>query len=176
MSTLVAYASKHGATGEIAERIADTLRRHGLVVDLQPIQEVHNPRDYDAFVLGSAVYLGSWLKSLTRFLQEHRAVLARRPVWLFSSGPLGTSPADSSAPPKELAAVAAAVAVREHRMFAGALDHTSFDLSERLLWALPAGRKLLVEGDYRNWTDIGAWADGIAAQLAPEKEHATNGT
>ena len=47
---------------------------------------------YDAFVIGGAAYMFHWLKDATAFVQRHRAVLATRPVWLFSSGPLGTDP------------------------------------------------------------------------------------
>src|SRR5690349_740656 len=94
MSILVTYASKHGATAEIAERIAETLQASSLEVEVRPIDEVEDPAGYDAFVIGSAVYFGSWMKEASGFMQRNRAVLAVRPVWLFSSGPLGTSATD----------------------------------------------------------------------------------
>lgn len=40
----------------------------------------------DAVVIGSAICYGKWLRPALRFLHEHEAELAARPVWLFSSG------------------------------------------------------------------------------------------
>jgi menaquinone-dependent protoporphyrinogen oxidase len=174
MPILVAYASKHGATGQIAERIAATLRAAGLAARVRPIEAVGDPAGYDAVVLGSAVYFGSWRKEATAFVRRHRAVLAGRPVWLFSSGPLGAAAADAqgrdlraAAIPKEIAEVTEAIHPRDHRVFFGALDHTRLGFPERLVRALPAGRALLIEGDFRDWADVGSWAEGIARELAP---------
>jgi len=67
---LVSTASKHGATAEIAEEIGRTLRetlqeRGGSgddVVEVHPVEEVSSVDNYDAVVLGSAVYAGHWLE------------------------------------------------------------------------------------------------------------------
>lgn len=179
MSVLVAYASKHGATRGIAEHIAMRLREAGADAEAKPITGVHDPSGYDAFVIGSAVYFGSWQKDATRFVQRNRALLAQRPVWLFSSGPLGTQTTDAagndlraSAVPKQIAGLRAAIAPRDHRVFFGALDRNTFGLTEKLISALPAGRNLLQEGDFRDWDDIDAWAASIAQALAtPPAKH-----
>jgi menaquinone-dependent protoporphyrinogen oxidase len=174
MTILVAYASKHGATRQIAERVGETLRAAGLDAAVRPIGAVGDPAGYEAFVLGSAVYFGSWRKEATAFARRHQALLAARPVWLFSSGPLGSAATDAqgrdlreAAVPKEVAGFAEAVKPREHRVFFGALDHTRLGFAERLLWALPASRELFVEGDFRDWADVDSWAQGIARALAP---------
>ena len=62
MTVLVAYASKHGSTQGIAERITEKLRQLGKEVEAQPMDAVEDPRRYEAFVIGSAIYYGSWLK------------------------------------------------------------------------------------------------------------------
>jgi menaquinone-dependent protoporphyrinogen oxidase len=172
MHVLVAYATKHGATRQVAERIADTMRTAGLNVEAQPIKEVADVTVYDAFVVGGAVYFGSWLKEVTTFIQRNEATLSSRPVWLFSSGPLGTAATDANGCdlreatlPKELAGVTDAIMPRDHRVFFGALDHTTFDIPERLLWALPPSRGILIEGDFRDWAEIEAWAESIAREL-----------
>jgi menaquinone-dependent protoporphyrinogen oxidase len=172
MSVLVAYASKHGATRLIAERIGDALRVCGLAVDVVAINDVSDLNNYQAFVVGGAVYVGSWLKEVTAFLRHYQALLAEHPVWLFSSGPLGTGATDAkgrdlreASVPKELETVAKAVHPRDHRVFFGALNHTTFGACERLLWMLPASRSLLIEGDFRDWSDIEVWATGIANEL-----------
>lgn len=85
---LVGYASKYGSTAEIAEAIGKTLRAAGLDVDVQRAGDVHSLDPYRAVVLGSAVYTARWRRDAVRLLARRRD-LARREVWLFSSGPVG---------------------------------------------------------------------------------------
>jgi menaquinone-dependent protoporphyrinogen oxidase len=174
MSILVTHASKHGATAQIAERIAGTLQAAGLDVEVKPIKEVDNLAGYDAFVVGSAVYFGSWMKEAAQFVRRNQALLATRPVWLFSSGPLGTSATDDRGRdlrevsiPEETAAFKDAIHPRDHRVFFGALDPARLAFTHRLIRTLPAGRTLLPEGDFRDWADVETWAAGIAHDLAP---------
>jgi menaquinone-dependent protoporphyrinogen oxidase len=87
---LVAYASKHHATAEIASSIAHGLKQFDeLDVDLQAIDNIEFIAGYDAIVLGSAVYAGNWRPIAAKFLTLHAQELALIPVWLFSSGPTG---------------------------------------------------------------------------------------
>ena len=95
MSVLVVYASKHGATRGIAGRIAASLRTAGCKTDVRPVKDAGDLAAYDAFVIGSAAYELNLRKEATEFVRRNRKVLAARPVWLFSSGPLGTEPADA---------------------------------------------------------------------------------
>ena len=88
MTVLVTYASRYGATAEIAERIAVTLIEEGVDARAQQITKVRDLAGVDAFVIGSAVYFGSWLKPATTFVERNRETLAGAPVWMFSSGPL----------------------------------------------------------------------------------------
>jgi menaquinone-dependent protoporphyrinogen oxidase len=89
MSTLIAYASKHGSTAEIAERIGATLRSAGQAADVLPIAAVTDQIEVEAVVLGSAVYMSRWMKQAATFVRLHHSLLAERPLWLFSSGPVG---------------------------------------------------------------------------------------
>jgi menaquinone-dependent protoporphyrinogen oxidase len=93
MKVLVTYASRHGATQGIAEQIAETLRTRGLDVTLRTVTQAGDPSSFDAFVIGSAAYMNHWLGD-AGFVRRHRAVLASRPLWLFSSGPTGTDLVD----------------------------------------------------------------------------------
>ena len=165
---LVAYASKHGSTRAVAERIAATLTAAGQPAVALSVAEVADPAPYDAFVIGSAAYYGSWLKEATAFVRVHRDLLATRPVWLFSSGPLGTelTDAEGGAEPKEFAEFKEAIRPRDLRVFFGVLDPGKLGLAERFVRALPAGRGLLPEGDFRDWAAIDSWATGIAQALA----------
>ena len=84
----MASASRHGATREIAAAIAVELEDAGLEVDDRPVEEVEEIDGYDAVVLGSAVDVGKWLAPARRLAEERAEELSRRPVWLFSSGPV----------------------------------------------------------------------------------------
>jgi menaquinone-dependent protoporphyrinogen oxidase len=173
MSTLVVYASKHGATQGIAKRIAARLRQAGQQAQARPVAAVDHLAGYDAFVVGSAVYAAHWQKEAAAFVQRNRTVLATKPVWLFSSGPLGTEATDAkgrdltvAAEPKEIAEFEAAIGPKGHRVFFGALDPGKLGFSERAIRKLPAARTMLPEGDFRDWTEIDAWARDIAHELA----------
>lgn len=89
---LVAYASRHGATAGIAERIAQALERRGLEVTLESAASVHEVSGFDAFVIGSAAYMGRWLGDATMLVRRHTEALRGRPVWLFRSGPIRHGP------------------------------------------------------------------------------------
>ena len=85
---LVVYASRHGATREIAQRIGDVLRTEGLDVDIAPADHAEGLGGADAVVVGSAVYMGSWQKEAIDFVKRNEVRLAELPLWFFSSGPL----------------------------------------------------------------------------------------
>jgi menaquinone-dependent protoporphyrinogen oxidase len=172
MNVLVAYASKRGATQGIAERIAMRLSAAGLQADVQPMKQAGDLSGYGAFVIGSAAYLGHWLGEANAFVRSNETVLAGRPTWLFSSGPLGTEKTDAkgrdvrlAAEPKEIAELGQAIYPRDHRVFFGALDPATLGFRDRAMRALPAGRALFPEGDFRDWPDIDAWATSIAVEL-----------
>ena len=173
MSILVTYASKYGAAEELAARIAEKLRSVGHDAEVRPVKAAGDLAGYAAVVIGSAIYYGSWLKEAVEFVRRNRAVLAARPVWLFSSGPLGTSATDTqghdlrrAAEPKELAELREAINPRDHRVFFGALDRSKMGFKDRMITNLPAARALFLEGDFRDWKDIEAWAESIAHELA----------
>ncbi|MGD0834828.1 MAG: flavodoxin domain-containing protein [Candidatus Dormibacteria bacterium] len=172
-SILVTHASRYGGTQGIADRIAAVLNASGHHADSWPIGGPRDLAGYDAFVVGSAVYMGAWLKEARDFVRHHQSILFSRPVWLFSSGPLGEQAEDAkgralpaAAEPKEVAELAEAVRPRDHQVFFGVLDTEKIALPARLIRRLPAGRNLLVEGDFRDWKSIDAWASGIAHELS----------
>ena len=175
MHVLVAYASRHGGTRGIAERIAAALRSAGMEADALPVGSIRSIAGYDAYVIGSAAYMFHWLGEATSFVRRNRAALAGKPVWLFSSGPLGTDPLDSqgrdqkiTAIPKELPELAVLVGARGQRVFFGAYhkDQKRIGLGEQLVALMPAARDALPEGDFRDWPDIDCWAGEIARDLA----------
>ena len=169
MNVIVVYKSKYGSTKGIAEFIAEKLREHGVQAEARSVDTDPDPGEYDAVVIGSAVYMEHWMKEAAEFVRRNRAVLAERPVWLFSSGPLklepGTSPDDPELEPKEIGEFRKAIHPQDHRVFPGALDPGRLSFAHRTLRKLPAGRALLPEGDFRNRDEIEAWAGDIARAL-----------
>ena len=168
MTVLVAYASKHGSTEGIAQAIADRLRELGEPVEMGSVGEIRGLEDFRAVVLGSAVYAGSWMKEAVDFVHRFAEPLAERPVWLFSSGPLGTDVEDEEEQPRQLGEMGAIIGPIDHRMFFGALDRNALGFGERMMVKAVKAP----EGDFRDWDAIRDWADGIARELgfAPDTE------
>ena len=160
MRILVAWASKHGATAEIAAALADEFRELGIAADVHEADSVVDVAPYDAVVLGSAVYAGHWASGAKDFLEWNRATIATRPLWLFSSGPLGDPPKPAEDPIDALAAIRESGA-RGHRIFAGKLDREKLGFGERALVKFVHAPY----GDFRDWDEIRAWAHEIAAAL-----------
>ncbi|MCB0999594.1 MAG: hypothetical protein KDB40_09885 [Acidimicrobiales bacterium] len=162
MKVLVSAASKHGATAEIAAAIAGHLRAAGHEVTLVEPNDAEHLEQYDAFVLGSGVYAGHWLaqgRDLVHGVGRHAH---GRPVWLFSSGPLG-SPAVPDHDAVDVRDLVDSCAARDHRLFSGRLDRPTLGFAERAIVAAVHAP----EGDYRDWEAIEAWATDIAGQLVP---------
>jgi menaquinone-dependent protoporphyrinogen oxidase len=174
MKILVVYATRHCATQGIAERIAATLETDGLDVTLRPVPGVDDVDGYDAYVIGSAAYMGSWLKEATRFVSQNHDALVGHPIWFFSSGPVGDKvpgkkgldPLKASEP-REFAEFARTLPARDQRVFYGAYDPdlSAGSLLERLTKVIPAVKNALPTGDFRDWSAIEAWAHDIAQAL-----------
>lgn len=161
MRVLVTAASRHGSTVEIADEIGRVLRESGLGVDVEPIDEVDGLERYDGVILGSAVYVGRWLPSAIEFVQRHQAELSERPVWLFSSGPIGSPEPKPTTEPQDLADVGASIGARGHNVFAGKIDRNRLSFGEKTIVRVVRA----AEGDYREWAVIDAWASEIGRQL-----------
>ena len=164
-SVLVGYASKHGSTAEIAEVIAEKLREFGLDVDCKPLSAVKGIADYDAVVLGSALYGKRWRAEARRFLERHREELSQRPLWVFSSGPVGEW-ADyldpESLEPRRITAETERLGARGHVVFGGRLPSEPRGLVERVMVCETPPRYR----DRRQWAEIRRWAAHIANTLA----------
>jgi len=155
---LVAYATKLGSNGEIAEAIADTLRAGGHHASAHPVREVKGLDGWDAVVLGSAIYAAHWQRDARRFVTRHRDALAERPVWLFSSGPLDPRLARANLPITDHGAeVTAGLGALGHRTFGGRLQRDAA-IDPQVLKTHPIG-------DFRDWEAIAAYAHEIAVAL-----------
>lgn len=163
MRVVIAVASRHGATRELAQWIAksllDTFARSGTnaTVDVRNAEDVDSIAEYDAAIIGSGVYMGRWLRDARELVAREQEALESRPVWLFSSGPIGAS--GSSATKSSLDTVPWAV---EHHTFGGKLDRSTLSTRERLVVRLIRAH----DGDDRSHADVETWARAIGTHLA----------
>jgi menaquinone-dependent protoporphyrinogen oxidase len=160
MKVLVCAASKYGATSEIAQAVADVLAERGCEVTVLPPEKADAVEEFDAVVLGSAVYMGQWMKPARELAERSADALATRPVWLFSSGPVG-EPAKPADNPVDVTKILQATKAREHQIFTGKLIKKHLSFPDRAM----ASAIRAQEGDFRNWAQIRAWAISIADTL-----------
>jgi menaquinone-dependent protoporphyrinogen oxidase len=160
MKVLVSAASRHGATSEIAKAIADALTAEGIEAEVLRPQEVASLSPYDGIVLGSGVYAGRWLAPAKQLIERESAALATRPVWLFSSGPLG-DPLKPEADPEDVELLLKRTRAVGHRVFAGKIDKRQLGIAEKAIFAVVRAP----EGDFRPWPAITEWASDIAETM-----------
>jgi menaquinone-dependent protoporphyrinogen oxidase len=162
---LVAYATKYGATADIAEKIGQVLHQAGLSAQVLRADRVGDLAAYDAVVLGSAVYIGRWRKEAAKFLKANVKDLAQKRVWLFSSGPTGEGdPVELTQGwqfPGALQELADQVQPRDVALFHGCVDVDKMSFIEK--WMIKNVKS--PTGDFRDWDAISAWAAAIATDL-----------
>ena len=160
---LVSAGSKHGSTAEIARRVASQLEENGCDVTVCSPGDAGDIADFDAIVLGSAVYAGRWTSDAKDLAAAIGQVDPIPAVWLFSSGPVGDPPKPDE-DPVDVADILTATRAREHRVFAGKIDKSKLSFGEKaIVMALKVS-----EGDFRDWDAINLWARRIAEQLTRE--------
>ncbi len=166
LRVLVVAASRHGSTAEIAVAIARALREFpagrpaGLTAVAESVDQRPDPASFDAVVLGSAVYAGRWLEPARQYATDHVASLRQRPVWLFSSGPIGEPPFPPDEP-HDADPVTQLIGARGHRVFPRRLGKHLLGFGERaMVTAMRAPT-----GDFRDWDAVRAWAEEIAQAL-----------
>ena len=161
MKLLIAVSSKHGSTREIAASIGETVREAGIEVDVVDAQDVESVAPYDAVIVGSAVHWGRWMGPARDLVNGSADALRTRPVWLFSSGPLGrdiVDPADAAEGMKLLELVGATGASGLRRQGGQAASSASSSGGSSRWSSHPWG-------DHRDWPAIREWAASIAREL-----------
>ena len=163
--TLVTYASKYGATAEIAEKIGAVLRDAGLLVDVLSVKQARDLTPYDNVILGSAVYIGQWRRAAVKFLKANENALSKKQVWLFSSGPTGEGDPvellDGWRFPKGQQELADRIQPRDIAVFHGDVDPEKVNALHKLM----IDKVEAPVGDFRDWNAITAWAESVVAAL-----------
>jgi menaquinone-dependent protoporphyrinogen oxidase len=181
-NVLVAYATTHGSTREVAETVVATLRSHGLAVDLQPMRDVRSLEGYRAVVLGAPLYMFHLHRDAPRFLSHHRkALTGGLPIAVFAGGPFGS--ADGAIGDGAIADGHEWQEVRKQldqelakfhwlKPIAVEVIGGKFDPSTlRLPWSLVPALRKMPPSDLRDWDAIRRWASTLAAQLQPASLH-----
>jgi menaquinone-dependent protoporphyrinogen oxidase len=164
---LIAYGSKCGSTGEVAEAVSKVLCQSGAAVDVKRVQDVRDLKPYRAVVLGSAIRMSKPLSEVIHLAKKHRTPLAALPVACFSVGlamqadtPENREKAKQFLTPL-LDEVKSPVGVG---LFGGKLDYKT--LSPVFRWMFSQDKSgEMAEGDWRDWDAIHAWAKGLIPLL-----------
>ena len=160
-TVLVAYASRMGSTQEIAAAIGDQLTTRGFDVEVAAAETTPSARSFDAVILGSALYMGRWERDAVDYLKRQAPDLTDRPTWLFQSGPSGPPAEGKPTPtPGAVQRLCGKIGLAAPTTFGGNLDHSR---ATGLLARWVSNGDLA--GDFRDWDQIRAWADGVADQL-----------
>jgi menaquinone-dependent protoporphyrinogen oxidase len=159
---LVAYASRTGSTAEIAEAIGAQLSEAGLEVDVVACAQAPEAGDYDAVIIGSALYLKRWEKAALRYLHTQATELSSRPIWLFQSGPCGADidyTIDKT--PGAVRRLAKQIGADSPKTFGGRLEKATA-VSRLGRWMATGA----LAGDFRDWETIRDWSTGISTRLS----------
>ncbi|WP_248372183.1 flavodoxin domain-containing protein [Actinomyces naeslundii] len=160
MKILLTSSSRHGSTDEVAAVIAERLQAAKIDVDIKRPEDVDVVDGYDAFILGSAVYMTKWTPEAVDFTERFHESLKVKPVWAFSVG-LSGLPKGKVSDPMRIGPVLLAIDPEDHVTFPGRFDPSKLSLRERSIARLGGAS----EGDYRDWDQVRQWADAIATSL-----------
>ena len=164
LKVLITYASAHGTTQSVAERIESRIKVANIgSVTVQPIDKNPHPSDFDVLIIGSAIHVGSWLSPASRFVKINKLFLQEqpRPTWAFSVGmpPKGKrEQAEEESLGKWLRGL---VELRGHKLFQGRYQKGDFPWPLSWVFSCFGGK---IE-DRREWDVIEKWADDIVHEL-----------
>lgn len=163
---LIAYGSRCGSTGGVAEAIGQVLLKAGAGVDVRSVKDVSDLTPYQAVIAGSAIRMSKWLPEAVEFVKIHQSALSRLPVAYFAvcmtmkddtvenrRKSLGFLDPICKQFPK--------VKPADIGLFAGAVDYKKLSLAYSLILKV----KGVPEGDFRNWEAIRTWAAGVGPAL-----------
>ena len=167
---LVAYASRFGTTGGVAESIGQVFCEKGETAEIRHVKSIGDLNAYDAVIIGSAVRSSKWLPEAVEFVRENRQTLSRMPVAYFltclamakqepSAQNTARSYMDSIL--KEVPDVKPV----DIGVFAGVLDYQKMNFIMRAVMKSKMKDKGITAGDYRDWNRIRSWAENVAPKL-----------
>lgn len=170
MKVLVAYATAHGSTTEVAERMAEIFQENDLIVDVENVENIQSVAGYDAYVIGTAIHAGNWLKEAHKFVVDFADELALKPsyCWVTCIRILESRGYDwvlnNYMPPW----LVTTLDIRELTAFSGKLALEEVSLDEEWTLAIKYDGQRSArdhDGDYRDWNIIRDWSESIAKKI-----------
>jgi menaquinone-dependent protoporphyrinogen oxidase len=163
---LIAYGSRCGSTGGVAEAIGQVLSTAGAAVDVRLVKDVTDLSPYQGVIVGSAIRMGKWLPEAVEFVKTHQATLSRLPVAYFA---VCLTMKDDTVENRRKAMGFLDPVCKQFPqvkpldigLFAGAVDYSKLSFAYSLILKV----KGAPEGDFRNWEAIRTWAAGVRPAL-----------
>ncbi|MEM9953616.1 MAG: flavodoxin domain-containing protein [Chloroflexota bacterium] len=172
MNILIAYASPHGSTAEVATFIGRVLNAYEVTVTVRHVDSVASIEGYDAFILGSAIHSSMWLPSLSRFMFRFEETLAEKSTFLFLTCLITLEEGGAERAAREFIWQEAIDKLQipndNIKAFAGKINWAIISGDEH--WIIKGtykGQKIteITTGDYRNWQAIAKWSHDVADAL-----------
>ena len=167
---LIAYDTIHGSTAAVADKIGKELCSRGFKVDVRFVGNTSSIEEYDAVILGSAIYEFTWLPDARRFLRNYYAALSSKPVAVFivCSAMYQDTPESRDAVRKAfvtpLLTRYPAINPLSIGLFGGAVDFNTnrYNLFEKIVLRI-LGKALGFKdsADWRDWDYISDWAQEV---------------
>ena len=168
-SVFVAYATRSGSTGEVAQAIGALMRKSGLATEIAVVSQVNSVPRMTAVILGAPLYMGRYPKEFHRFLARHRSALEILKPWCFVLGPTRTNPGDFEAARHQAIKQLARYSwfcPADVRVFGGRWNPQTLPFPFNLATRLPGNPlEKIRAADVRDWAEIDEWAAGIARQI-----------
>lgn len=170
-SVLIAYATRSGSTGEVAQAIGAALHEAGLESEVLSVNQVTSIEGRTTVILGAPLYVGHFPREFCGFLAAHRGALASARCWCFVLGPTRNEPADFEGARKQ----AAKQLLRygwfhpvDVHIFGGRWSVQGAPFPFSLMLHLPGNPLAKTPmSDIRDWSAIHDWTMSIACEIAP---------
>jgi len=173
---LVAYASMHGSTGEVAQAVGRECCARGGWADIRLVKKVDDLKGYDAVIVGSAIRSEAWLPEAVDFVRAHRKELKQMPVAFFLTCLTLSQPGEERLRRARAFLDPVLNEVQEVKpvglgLFGGLLDYSRLSFGMRAVMKYKMWQRNVAEGDYRDWKAIRSWAgDAAGGLMGPETE------
>ncbi len=161
---LVAYATRAGSTIGVAQAIGKKLAESGAAVDVKPVKNVKDIRNYQAVVIGSAIRRGSVLPEIPVFIQDNKEELKNIPVALFIVCMVlrEDNEQNRAKAASYIKSLQDEISFVDIGFFTGKLDYAPLNFIDAFIIKYFIGTP---EGDLRDWQKIDEWAYTLGAKL-----------
>lgn len=167
---LIAFASYHGSTADIAKFIGKEFLKKNLLVEVLSTEQVETVTGYDLVIIGSPIHRGKWLDEIPRFVGNNSEALKDIPTACFITCLAASKTDEASIKQAESYLHASLLDVPEIKpfhtgIFAGKLDYGKCTFFERTFLKMLLYIKDVEEGDYRDWVKISSWAANLQSHI-----------